>query len=289
MPHFICTACGMQYADSDKSAGAMRRLRGGAAIRAAARAKLDDAASAFAKPHERLARIRQRHHRHRLDPAVRHRPARAAVAHRGRQHFVGLRRHARRRDDHRDQGPRRPAGDRHLASAFLHDDGGVGAGLRLSGPSQCRRQSLDHAGRSGDQTVAGRYLQIMGRHHADPLRRPFRRRHGAALGARRVRPRRRLFRRHSHRRHRPQVAVLHAQLSEFHSAVRVRSGAHRAGDAAVFLRPALRPLLRPRHRQGCKIGFGKIRRALHRRGGGEEGSTQRVTLPLPSRPCRRAA
>ena len=63
-----------------------------------------------------------------------------------------------------------------------------------------------------------RHLSIMGRRDAHPLRRPFRRRHRAALGARRRRPRHRLRRRHPHRHHRPQMAVVHAQLSEFHSA-----------------------------------------------------------------------
>ena len=74
----------------------------------------------------------------------------------------------------------------------------------------------------------GDTLQTLGRRHADPLRRSLRRRHGAALGGRRGRARRRLRRRHPHRRHRPQVALLHAQLSEFHSAVGARGRARSA-------------------------------------------------------------
>ena len=52
-------------------------------------------------------------------------------------------------------------------------------------------------------------------------------RHGDALGRRRGRARHRLRGRYSHRRHRPQVAILHAQLSEFHSVVGARGRAHR--------------------------------------------------------------
>jgi hypothetical protein len=117
----------------------------------------------------------------------------------------------------------------------------------------------------------------------DTLRRPFPRRHGAALGGRRGRPRHRLRRRHPHRRNRPQVADLHAQLSEFHSAVAARGRGHRPGNGAVLLRAHLRSLFRPRHCLGRESRAGKIRRALHR---GDRGDTGVLTISLILRSAR---
>ena len=217
------------------------------------------------------ARIRAGHHRHRR--GICHRPARAFAAHVRRQCAVGLRRDARCCDRERDQGARRHPGDRHLAPAFLHHDGGMGARVRLPHPSQRRRPAMDHAAGSRDLSVGRRHFQIVGRRHTDPLRRSFRRRQRAALGGRRERPWRGLFRRHPHRRHRPQVAFLHAQLSEFHSTVGARSRAYRQGHGAVFIRHALRPLFRPRHRRRTPSRCWKIRlSAISRRWRGSGGT-----------------
>src|SRR5665213_1242481 len=133
---------------------------------------------------------------------------------------------------------------------------------------------MGDAARSRDQAVGRRYAQTMGRRDADPLRRSFSRRRCAALGAKENR----LLGRYSHRRHRPQVAFVHAQLSEFHSTVGARGRENRRGDGAFRVREDLRPLLRPHHRLGCKTGAGKIRRALC--GGGEGG--ERVLMFFPS-------
>ena len=62
--------------------------------------------------------------------------------------LVGLHCHARRGDHRHDQGAWRPEGHRNFASAFLHNDGGMGARIRLPDPSPCRRQRLDHTRRT---------------------------------------------------------------------------------------------------------------------------------------------
>ena len=184
MPHFICTACGMQYAESAKSPNlppAQCAICEEERQYVPARGQSWTTLEALSQSH--MNSLRE------YEPGVigigagfRHRPARAVAAHGGRQRAVGLRRHARCRDHDRGQGARRHQGDRHLASAFLHDDGGVGAGLRRAHPSARRRPGLDHAAGSGDLSVGRRNAQTLGRRHADPLRRPLRRRHGAALG-----------------------------------------------------------------------------------------------------------
>ena len=61
-----------------------------------------------------------------------------------------------------DQGSRRHPGDRHLASAFLHHDGRVGARLRLPDPSQRRRPGLDRASVAGGEAVARRHASNYG-------------------------------------------------------------------------------------------------------------------------------
>ena len=104
MPLFICTACGMQYR---ATAQAMPPAQ--CAICEEERQyvpprgqSLDHARRARAKPHEQLPRIRGRRHRHRRGFAIGQRAL--LVRTDGRQHAVGLRRHARRRDRDHDQG-----------------------------------------------------------------------------------------------------------------------------------------------------------------------------------------
>ena len=65
MPAFICTACGTQYPPSDKAAGPVRHLRGGAPVRAARRPDLDHAGGAGGEPPQQLPPVRARRHRHR--------------------------------------------------------------------------------------------------------------------------------------------------------------------------------------------------------------------------------
>ena len=43
-------------------------------------------------------------------------------------------------------------------------------------------KAMDHAAGSGDLSVGRRHLQTVGRRHADPLRRSFRRRHACCIG-----------------------------------------------------------------------------------------------------------
>ena len=86
---------------------------------------------------------------------------------------------------------------------------------------------------SGNQVLGRRYADARARRHADPLRRPFCRRHGAALGTRRRRPRRATLRRHRAGHSRPQVCHLHAQLSEYDPAVGAGGRTHRRDARAV--------------------------------------------------------
>ena len=234
MLHFICTACGMQYAESDKPPAqcvVCEEERQYVPPRGQTWTTL---AAHGAKPYERVARVRQRHYRHRLDAAIRHRPARAAVAHRGRQHFVGLRRHARRRDHDGDQGPRRAA--RQSPSRIRISTPRWWSGRRPSSvrsistpptkPGSCdpiRRSNCGRAIRSSCG-MASRWFAAAAISKAARC----------CIGRKARRPRCGLFRRYSHRRHRPQVAVLHAQLSEFHSAVGARGYAHRRSDGSRF-------------------------------------------------------
>ena len=228
MPHFICTACGMQYAESAKSPNCRRRnarsaRRSGNTCRRAGRRWTT--LEALSQSHMNALREYE-----------------AGVIGIGAGFAIGQRALLLR-----------TAGGNVLWDCVATLDaatvtavkalGGIKAiaishphfyttmvewaqRLRRAHSSACRRPAMDHAAGSGDLSVGRRDPQTMGRRHADPLRRPLRRRHGAALGAGRGRPRRRLRRRHPHRRHRPQVALLHAQLSEFHSAV----GARGRGD-----------------------------------------------------------
>ena len=122
---------------------------------------------------------------------------------------------------------------RHFASALLRVDGRMGARLQRADPSACRRSPMGHAARSGDQVLGRRYAHARTRRHADSLRRSLRRRHGAALGARRRRPRHASFRRHRAGHSRPQVRHLHAQLPEHDSAVGARGRAHRRNARAL--------------------------------------------------------
>ena len=163
--------------------------------------------------------------------------------------------HARRRDRHADQGPRRPQGDRDLASAFLHDDGGVEPRLRLPDPSARRRQRLGHAAGPGDQFWDGETLQLWdgvtlvrcGGHFPGGTVLHWQ---GGADGKGIVCSGDILT-----VADRPQMAVLHAQLSEFHSAVGARGRGHRPRDGAVRVRRASTAIIStassPRTRKRC--------------------------------------
>src|SRR6185437_3169078 len=77
------------------TACALPNLRGRTPVFAAARAGVDDACSACAKPYERLSRIRNRRHWDRIAAVLCNRTARVARAHEWRQYVVGLHSHAR--------------------------------------------------------------------------------------------------------------------------------------------------------------------------------------------------
>ena len=180
MPHFICTACGMQYAESEKPA-AQCVICEEERQYVPARGQSWTTLEALAQSHMNSFRE--------YEPGVIGIGAGFAIGQRalllrtvGRQRAVGLRRNARCRDGDGDQGARRHQGDRHFASAFLHHDGGVGARVRLPHPSQRRRPAMDHAAGPGDLSVGRRHAQTVGRRHADPLRRAFRRRQRCCIG-----------------------------------------------------------------------------------------------------------
>ena len=230
---------------------AMRDLRRGAAIRAAARAELDHARRAGAKPHERLARIRAGHHsasaRRRISPSA---SARCLL---------------------------RTAGGNVLWDCIATLDAATVTAIKGLGGIKAIAISHPHFyttmvewARAFDCHIhlnaadkawimrpdpaiylwEGDTLQAVGRRHADPLRRSLRRRHGAALGGRRggrgvvcagdiltVATDRKWL---SFMRSYPNFIPLSAR----------EVGAYRPGDGAVFVRHALRPLFRPRDRHG---------------------------------------
>ena len=131
MPHFICTACGMQYAESAAPP---------------AQCVICEEERQYVPPRgqtwttlDALAQSHMNSYRE-YEPGVigiGAQPA-FAIGQRAlllrtdrRQRAVGLRRAARCRDRDHDRGARRHRRDRHLASAFLHHDGGMGARLRV--------------------------------------------------------------------------------------------------------------------------------------------------------------
>ena len=121
MPAFICTACGTQYPPSDAPPTQCMICEDERQYVPPGGQSWTTLAALAGQPLQRLPPARAGHHRHRHPAAVRHRPARAPSADAQRQRAVGLHLDPRRRDHDADQGARRPQGDRHLASAFLHD------------------------------------------------------------------------------------------------------------------------------------------------------------------------
>ena len=106
---------------------------------------------------------------------------------------------------------------------FYTANGGVEPGVRRrADPPSCRGPRLDHAARSRHPAVGRRDPGAHARRHTGSLRRAFPGRHRAALGPGRGRARRIMLGRHRGGRPRPQVARLHEELPEFHSAVRRR-------------------------------------------------------------------
>ena len=76
--------------------------------------------------------------------------------------------------------------DRHFASAFLRRHGRMERGFRRrSDLSSCRRPPVGHAAEPVNHLLGRRHTPAVGCADADPLRRAFRRRPGAALGERR--------------------------------------------------------------------------------------------------------
>ena len=276
MPHFICTACGTQYPDSAEpppQCVICEEERQYVPPRGQTWTTL---VRARARPFQQLPGSRAGRHRHRQPAAVCHRPARAAGAHARRQRVVGLHLALGRRHRHAHQGAGRHSGHRHLAPAFLHHHGGVGAHVRMPHPPARRRRGMGDAAGCGGAPLGRRDADAVGWRHAGALRRSFPRRHGAALGGRRLRPRHRLFRRYPYRDDRPQMAVVHAQLSEPDPALAPRGGAYRAGAFAVLVRDDLRPLLRPCHRARWQRGVGDSRwRAMSRPSRARGGTKKR--------------
>ena len=215
MQGFICTACGTQYPPSTAPPSQCTICEDERQFIPPRGPDLDHAAGPGGQPFQRLAPARAGHHRHRHAAAIRHRPARAAHHDAQRQRAVGLHLDARRRHRHPDQRARRAEGDRHLASALLHDDGGMEPRLRRrAGACACRRPALDHASRSLREVLGGRDAEPAAGRDADPRRGTFSRRRHAALGQGRRRPRRAVRLRHRHRDDGPEVLHLHAQLPE---------------------------------------------------------------------------
>ena len=122
---YLCVTCGTQFAESAEAAGALRDLRGRAAVRQPRRPGVDDAraTSDDAQEHDQERRGPPLLDQHRAE--VRHRPAGVPDPDRRGERPLGLRGAARRRDGLADQGAGRDRRDRDLAPALLHVDGGM--------------------------------------------------------------------------------------------------------------------------------------------------------------------
>ena len=228
MPAFICNTCGTQYAPTRQAAGGLPDLRRRAAVRAAAGPELDHARRAGQAQHQRLARARAEPAASRSPrPGLRHRPARAALAHAARQHPVGL--HLADRPRHRRADQRPWAGSRASRSRtrtttpawseWSQAFGGIPIHLHAADRKWIMRD---------DPAIAlwqGETKELLPGADADLRRRPLSRRHGAALGGGRRRQGRAAVGRHRAGGAGQQVGELHVELPELHPAV----GAARRG------------------------------------------------------------
>ena len=134
----------------------------------------------------------------------------------------------RRRDRRARLGRGRAGGDRHLASALLHDDGRMGARVRVPDPDPRVRPEVGAPARPGDSPVGRRDARPRRRADADPLRRPLRRRAGAAL----ARPARAAHRRHRARDPGSPLRRLHVLVPERDPAAGLEGAGDRRGRSS---------------------------------------------------------
>ena len=138
--------------------------------------------SLVAAPYQFISAARARPHRHRQRARIRHRAARAVHSHRDGNVLWDCISLLDEATISIVKASRRPHRHRHLASALLRVDGGMGACLRRTHSSARRRSPMGHASRSSDQVLERRYAAAGPRRYADLLRRPLRRRHACCTG-----------------------------------------------------------------------------------------------------------
>ena len=115
-------------------------------------------------------------------------------------------------------GRRSNARHRDLASALLHDDGGLGGAIRCANIFAHCRSRVGDAQESAHPILGRNNAFVVGWSDTDQLQRTFRGRRGVALASRCKRQRRIAHRRHHSSRARSPLCELHAKLSEPDSA-----------------------------------------------------------------------
>ncbi len=125
-----------------------------------------------------------------------------------------------------------------------------------------------------DRAVVWRKLPAFQRYPDPAHRRPFRRRHRAALARRRGRARRAVHRRCRDGRDGPPFGQLHVQLSELHPAQRASGSPHRRCRRAAGIRPHLRRLVGAATSLLTRRPLQRLGPALHR-GDFVSGETRR--------------
>src|SRR5712671_4608581 len=146
------------------------------------------------------------------------RPARSALAIGRRKSALGLHYASRRPDRCRAQRARRYPRHRDLASALLHDDGGLGGAIRCPNIFAHCRSRVGDAQESAHPILGRNNAFVVGWSDTDQLRRTFRGRRGVALASRCKRQRRIAHRRYHSSRARSPLCELHAKLCEPDSA-----------------------------------------------------------------------
>ena len=140
----------------------------------------------------------------------------------GRRKSVLELHHASRRPDRcRAQRAWRYPRHRDLASALLHDGGGLGGAIRCANIFAHCRSRVGDAQESAHPILGRNNAFVVGWSDTDQLRRTFRGRRGVALARRCKRQRRIAHRRHHSSRARSPLCELDAKLSEPDSAGRV--------------------------------------------------------------------
>ena len=185
MEHYICITCGTQFAETAGAARALPDLRGRAAVRRPRRAALDYAGETAARPPQRDHAGGAGADRIGTEPKFAIGQRALLVRTPRRQRALGLRHAARRRRPRR--GPRARAGIGAIAISHPHYYSAMVEWSRAFGArrSTCTTPTASGCMRPDPASLlGGRDTAARRRADADPLRRPLRRRPGAALGGR---------------------------------------------------------------------------------------------------------